>query len=117
MRKLLLPIQGDFIAPRFDLTTEIIVARFEQGKVVGDLKDFIMDSPSDEELCHMIIELNITDMVCGGIEEPHYNFLIWKKVKVIDGVIADWHTALDMAIKDGLEPGSLLNTQKSDLRL
>ncbi len=117
MRKLLLPIQGDFIAPRFDLATEIIVVRFEDGKVVGEPRNFIMDSPSDEELCQMIVELNITDVVCGGIEEMHYNFLIWKKVNVIDSIVADWHTALDMAIVDGLQPRTLLKPQDHNLSL
>ncbi|PIE65109.1 MAG: hypothetical protein CSA26_04505 [Desulfobacterales bacterium] len=117
MRKLLLPIQGDFIAPRFDLATEIVVVRFEEGKVAGEPRNFIMDSPSDEELCQMIVELNITDVVCGGIEELHYNFLIWKKVNVIDGIIADWHTALDKAVVDGLQPETLLKPQKQHLNL
>ncbi|PIE66536.1 MAG: hypothetical protein CSA26_00465 [Desulfobacterales bacterium] len=117
MRKLLLPIQGDFVAPRFDLATEIIVVRFEDGMMAGEPRNFIMDSPSDEELCQMVVELNITDVVCGGIEELHYNFLIWKKVNVIDGIIADWQTALDMAIVDGLQPRTLLKPQDGNLSL
>ncbi len=117
MRKLLLPIQGDFIAPRFDLATEIIVVHFENGKVVDEPRNYIMDSPSDEELCQMIVKLNITDVVCGGIEEIHYNFLVWKKIKVIDGIISNWNTALDQAIVDNLKSRSIIIPRKNSLKL
>lgn len=117
MRKLMLPIQGDFIAQRFDLATEIIIVRFEDGRVVDEPRTIIMERPSDEELCQMVVESNITDVVCGGIEELHYNFLIWKKVKVIDGIIADWRTALGRAINDDLPPRTILQPEDSHLSL
>jgi len=108
MRKLLMPIQGDYVAPRFDLATEVYVARFEAGKVIGDPKTIIMEKPSDEELCHMIIEEHITDVICGGIEEIHYNFLVWKKVAVKDGVIAGWEQAFQLLLEGKLKQGDIL---------
>ena len=51
MRKLMLPIQGDFIAQRFDLATEIVIVRFENGRPLAEPKTIIMEKPSDEELC------------------------------------------------------------------
>lgn len=108
MGKILIPIQGDFVAPRFDLATEILVARYENGRCTAEPKTIIMERPSDEGLCQMIVEENITDVICGGIEELHYNFLVWKKVTVFDGVIADWQTALDKALDGTLKQGDIL---------
>lgn len=108
MQKLLIPVQGDYVAPRFDLATEILVARHEKGKISGEPKSIIMERPSDEGLCQMVVEENITEVVCGGIEELHYNFLTWKKVAVIDGVISGWQKALDLAVAGKLKQGDIL---------
>ena len=108
MRKLLIPIQGDYVAPRFDLATEILMTRFENGEVVGEPKTIIMERSSDEGLCQMIVEEHITDVVCGGIEELHYNFLLWKKVNVLDGIIGGWQAALEKALAGRLRQGDIL---------
>jgi len=114
MEKLLIPVQGDFVAQRFDLATEIIIAEFDKsGEMAGEPKTIIMERASDDELCQMIIDLNITDVICGGIEEQHYNFLIWKKVTVYDSIIAKWQVALEKAVAGLLEPGAILVTANS----
>lgn len=114
MRKLLMPIQGDFVAPRFDLATEIVLVRFENGEIAGEPRNIIMERPSDEGLCQMIVEENITDVVCGGIEELHYNFLIWKKLKVLDNVIGDWKTVLEKVLTGKLQQGQILLDQHDE---
>lgn len=108
MRKLLIPIQGDYVAPRFDLATEILIVRFAEGRMLGDPRTIIMERPSDEVLCQMIVEENITDVVCGGIEELHYNFLVWKKLTVLDGVIGAWRTVMDKMLSGELRQGEIL---------
>jgi predicted Fe-Mo cluster-binding NifX family protein len=112
-----MPIQGDFIAPRFDLATEILIVRFEKGKQDGAPRTIIMERPSDEALCQMVVEENITDLVCGGIDEVHYNFLIWKKVNVVDGVIGGWSQALEKAVRAELKQGQILSSGKDNLTL
>lgn len=114
MRKLLIPIQGDYVAPRFDLATEILIARFENGEVVGEPKTIIMERASDEVLCQMVVEEHITDLVCGGIEELHYNFLVWKKVKVLDGIIGAWKLALEKALLGRLQQGEILREKEDE---
>ena len=109
MEKLLIPVQGDFVAQRFDLATEIIIAEFDTtGKLSGEPKNVIMERASDDELCQMIVDLNITDVICGGIGEQHYSFLVWKKITVYDSIIAKWRDAMDKAIAGKLEPGAIL---------
>lgn len=115
---MLIPIQGDFVAPRFDLATEIVVVSFENGKVVGEPKTIIMERPSDEGLCQMIVEEDITDVVCGGIEELHHNFLTWKKVTIVDGIIAPWQTALYKRIDGSLKQGDVLpDSEATEMKL
>lgn len=103
MRKILIPIQGDFVAPRFDLATELILAFEKNGSLLEAPHNILMEKASDEELCQRIISETITDLICGGIEETHYNFLLWKKIAIFDGVIADWQTALDKAVNKTLK--------------
>lgn len=114
MRKLLIPLQGDFVAPRFDLATEILIARFNHGKLVEGPRTIIMERPSDEGLCQMIVEEHITDVVCGGIEELHYNFMVWKKVQVRDGVIGPWRRAMEKVLAGELEQGEILQNSNDE---
>lgn len=115
MEKLLIPVQGDFVAQRFDLATEIIIAEFDKsGQMAGEPKTIIMERASDDELCQMIIDLNITDLICGGIEEQHYNFLIWKQVTVYDSIIANWRIAMNKAVSGVLEAGAILAIENGD---
>jgi len=115
MHKLMVLIQGDFIAPRFDLATEILILRHDKGEVIGEPKMIIIERPSDESLCQMAVEENISDMICGGIEEVHFNFLVWKKVTVLDGVIGSWRTAVDKAVAGMLRQGEILRSSNDEL--
>ena len=108
MQKLMVVIQGDFVAPRFDLATEVLIVRFENGKVVGEPKMIIRERSSDEALCQMAVEEHITNIICGGIEEVHFNFLVWKKVAVLDAVIGNWRTAVEKAVAGTLLQGEIL---------
>lgn len=118
VRKLLIPIQGDFVAPRFDLATEILIVRFEKQTVVGTPRTIIMERPSEEELCQLAVKENITDLVCGGIEELHYNFLAWKKVKIFDAVIGDWKSVIEKILSGTLSQGEILvHRRKKQLSL
>lgn len=98
MRKILIPIQGDFVAPRFDLATVVIIAMVKDAVLLEPPKTIIMERPSEEALCEMIIGENITDVICGGIDEVHYTFLGWKNIIVIDGVIGGWESTLEKAV-------------------
>ncbi len=114
MQKMMVLIQGDFIAPRFDLATEVLIVRFEKTKIIGEPKMIIMERSSDEDLCQMAVEENITNIICGGIEEVHYNFLVWKKVIVLDAVIGNWRTAVDKAVAGTLSQGEILLSTKDE---
>lgn len=106
--KILITIIGDDVAPRFDLTTEVLVANAEDGKVYGKIRNLLLPRPSTEELCSLILKENITVVVCGGIEEEHFNYLQWKKIEVIDGVIGPCAGALELSLTGNLKTGAIL---------
>lgn len=115
MRKILIPVQGDCVAPRFGLATEIIIAFVKNNELIEAPREIIMEKPSEEDLCNLIISENITEMVCGAIDETHYNFLVWKKVEVFDGVICDWKHAIERTIAGTIKSQGIY-TQKWQAR-
>lgn len=91
VRQVLVVIQDQQVAPRFDLALEVVVAHDDADSV----RTLILAQNSAEKLCHLILESGINDVVCGAIEEEHHQFLTWKKVKVTDNVIGPVKWALD----------------------
>jgi hypothetical protein len=53
-------------------------------------------------------------MVCGGLEEVHFNFLSWKKIVVLDAVVGCWRTAVEKAVAGSLTQGEILISTHSD---
>ena len=90
------------------------MVQFDKGNVIGEPKMIIMERSSDEVLCQMAVEENITNIICGGIEEVHYNFLVWKKVAVLDAVIGSWRTAVEKAVAGTLLQGDILLSNKDE---
>jgi predicted Fe-Mo cluster-binding NifX family protein len=115
--KILITAQGDFVAQRFDLTAEVVIATVDTGRLVGKPRTIIMDRPSPEDLCNMIMEENIALVICGGIEDRHYQFLSWKKIRVIDFVIGDHESVLMKAIVGDLKAGDMIPLTRRDLSL
>lgn len=106
--KILATIQGDDIAPRFDLTTEVLVARVVRGKISGEPRTILMPGPGSDELCGLIIKEEINLVLCGGIEESHFQYLTWKKIKVIDRIIGPVSLAIARAAEGKLQTGAVL---------
>jgi predicted Fe-Mo cluster-binding NifX family protein len=106
--KILITIHLNSVAQRFDLASEVLIADHDGQKIIGRPRTIIMSRPSAEELCNLIIKEDIKTVICGGIEELHYKFLTWKKVDVLDSVIGDYSTALDLAADGTLTSGTIL---------
>ena len=111
--KLLITIWQDQVAPRFDLTSEVLVATVDSTGEVLNSKTVVLPTVSAEDLCHMVLTERITTVICGGIEEEYFQYLTWKKVKVIDSVIAPYERALECAREGRLEPGAILRGEAS----
>ena len=106
--KILITIQDNFIAPRFDLASEVLIALCENEQVLGAPRTMLMTRPSAEELCSLIIREDINTVICGGIEESHLQYLSWKKLQVLDSVIGPYSEALQNINAGFLKPGTIL---------
>ena len=111
--KLLVTLWRDQVAPRFDLTSEVLIATLDAIGEVLHSKTVVLPTVSPEDLCHMVLTERITTVICGGIEEEYFQYLTWKKVKVIDSVIAPYEQALEFARDGRLEPGAILSRETS----
>ncbi|QER42685.1 hypothetical protein F1847_08005 [Thermodesulfobacterium sp. TA1] len=102
--KILITVEKDKVAPRFDLTREVLIAENKGEKV----RTVILPRSSAEELCSFILAENVDLVVCGGIEETYYQYLLWKKIKVIDRVIGPVKEVLKKAIQHQLKEGEII---------
>ncbi|KPJ99524.1 MAG: hypothetical protein AMJ60_04715 [Desulfobacterales bacterium SG8_35] len=106
--KILITIQKDEVAPRFDLTSEILITETQEGKITGEPRIILLPGTSGEDICGLAIKENVALLICGGIEDTHYQYLKWKKIKVVDGVIGPHEQALHSAMTNDLRPGAIL---------
>ena len=111
----LICLDEDEVAFRFDLASEVLIAQIdEQGRVQRE-KVIVLPQASAEILCRMVLTENIQVVVCGGIEEEYYQYLIWKRVKVLDAVIGPSDAALKRLAAGQLQAGDIL-IERSRLR-
>lgn len=108
IRKILITIWQDDVAPRFDLASEVLVATINVGGEIEERKTLVLPSISAEDLCQLILSEGIDMVICGGIEKEFYQYLNWKKVQVIDSVIGPFESALELAETGKLEQGAIL---------
>jgi len=108
MSRVLLALEGNDIAPRFDLAPEVLVLSSGEDGQPGESKDLVLARPSAETLCHVVAAENIETVVCGGIEDEYLQYLEWKKVRVIHSVIGNAESVLEH-LRDGtLKSGDIL---------
>ena len=112
MQKLLITIYRDYVAPRFDMSSEVLVISYDNG-VELDRKNLVLPAASADELSQLIISEGVSTVICGGIENEYYQYLNWKKVIVIDSVIGRYEDALSLALKNKLTEGKIIPEQVS----
>lgn len=108
IKKILMPISGDDVAPRFDLATEVLIIIVSKTDEIEEERTVVLPRASAEKLCHLILTEHIHDVICGGIEDEFYQFLRWKQVTVFDSVIGTWQDAFDRYMDKTLSSGDIL---------
>ncbi len=111
--KTLIPIRDDYIAPRPDTATEMVIAIHYDGRLIEEPRSILVAAPSAEAFCDIVIRERITRVVCCGIEEEYYQFLHWKKVEVTEGIIGRWRDALTQAIAGELTADSIVGIDRT----
>lgn len=110
--KVLLTLHENNIAPRFDLTAEVTIAEIKEDLLLAEPRCVLLPGPSGDELCSLILKENIEAVICGGIEDVHYQYLAWKKIRVIDRVIGPCDKALNLMLAGQLCAGAIIDTNK-----
>jgi len=106
--KILITIQDNNVAPRFDQSTEVIIAEHDGKHLTIAPRTLILPHKSAEDLSDLIIKEDVDCLICGGIEDNFHRFFVWKKITVYDGIIGSHTEALQMAVTGTLQPGLVL---------
>ena len=107
-KKILIPLYENDVAPRFDLATEVLIVTGIGKARSLDKRMVILPRASAEQLCHLAITEGVQTVICSGIEDDYYQYLIWKRIEVIDSVIGSSEVALERFIEGTLKPGEIL---------
>lgn len=107
MVKAVITLWDQNVAPRFDQATEVLVATIIDGRV-EKTRTIIPAVASADENCRLILAEHADVVVTGGIQRRYYEYLRWKKVKVLDSVMGPWEKALELLAKGGLTPEAVL---------
>lgn len=105
--KVMFAISGPDVAPRFDLTVEAIIVQVENGELTHEPRELVLSEPSGDELCGLAVSEAVDLVVCGGIDEVHFEYLAWKKIRIIDGVVGPYVEVIDLLRKDRLAAGMI----------
>jgi len=106
--KVLITIRGDFVSPRFDLTGEVLIATIYDRKLLEEPRSIILSEYSAEKICDLALKEKVQIVICGGIEEKHYQFLTWKKIKVLDSVIGPYQDVINMVLDESIQAKIML---------
>ena len=107
-KKALITLSENDVAPRFDLTTEVLITTLGADGPVAEDKTIVLAHASPEDLCQLILNEGIDIVICGGIEEEFFEYLTWKKVQVLDSVMGPWERALTGLRTGRLQAGAIL---------
>ncbi|MBI5248577.1 MAG: hypothetical protein HY912_03710 [Desulfomonile tiedjei] len=110
--RVLIPLLGDDIAPRFDLAPEAVIASVDPKRRVTVEKSIVLSHASAEALCRLIMTEKIDMVVCCAIEEEYYQYLVWKKVKVVDSVMGPYSKVLERLENGTIADGEVLLDRK-----
>lgn len=106
--KIMITTRGDFVSPRFDMSSEVIIATFYDQQLLEEPHSLVLDSVSGEVICDLALKEHVDFVVCGGIESEHYDFLTWKNITVYDSVIGPHVDVLKQVMDNALKPGAIL---------
>ncbi|WP_415719401.1 NifB/NifX family molybdenum-iron cluster-binding protein [Maridesulfovibrio sp.] len=84
--KIMIPLHNDEVAPRFDLATDVLLAKFNSAGEISE-RIIVLPQASADDLCSLATSDSTDAVICGGIDDEHYQYLKWKGIEVFDGVI------------------------------
>lgn len=109
--RIFIPLHQEEVAPRFDLSTEVLKAECGEDGLILNEKVLILPGPSAERICHMVMTEQARTVICGGIDQEVYDYLIWKSVNVIDNVIGPGALVLRSFLSGRLQAGNVVASE------
>lgn len=116
IKKILIPLFLNEVAPRFDLASEVLVVSLSRDRRVEEERTMMLPQASSEKLCHLILTEHIETVICGAIEDEYYQFLKWKKISVLDSVAGPYKEVLERYVNRTLKAGDILWERKVEGR-
>lgn len=105
--KAVITLGDQFVAPRFDLAPELLVATIQEQRTIKT-RTVIPACASAEENCRLILAEGAKILVTGGIELRYFEYLQWKKVQILDSVMGPWEKALQLLERGELSPEAVV---------
>ena len=114
MKRIMITLCRDQVAPRFDLTTEVLLLASGGELPSGpqERKYLVLARASGNELCDLVLRMDVQLVVCGAIEEDFYHYLRWKRVELISNVSGPLEAVLERAVAGALQDGDSLDEQE-----
>jgi predicted Fe-Mo cluster-binding NifX family protein len=107
--RILIPLHEDDVAPRFDLATDVLIVASSDIVEPKEHRVVVLPRASADQICHLAMTEKVQVVICGGIEDTYYRYLVWKGIEVIDSVIGHYQSALNQYIRGTLQPGTILH--------
>lgn len=105
---LLIPLFRNEVAPRLDLAGEVLLVALDDAGNETARSTILLKHPSAEEVCRIAQEERILSVICNGVEEEYWQFLRWKRIDVIDGVMGTAEAAITRYRHGKLRSGDIL---------
>ncbi len=113
MKRTLLPLCRDELAVRFDMAAEALLLLPAEGGGC-ERRHLVLAHASGEELCDLILRMDVQLVICGAIEEDYYHYLRWKRVELICDVAGPLDALLDRLAADELKDGDTLPSSNGE---
>ncbi len=104
----LVALHRDAVAPRFDRATEAWLGRIDGEGGLARSRTMVLASATAEELCRIILTENVTTVVCCGIEQEFHDYLTWKRITVLDGVVGGRDAVIGALLAGTLKADAVL---------
>ncbi|WP_353115621.1 dinitrogenase iron-molybdenum cofactor biosynthesis protein [Nitratidesulfovibrio sp.] len=104
----LVALHRDAVAPRFDRATEAWLGRIDSEGGLARSRTMVLAKASAEELCRIILTENVAIVVCCGIEQEFYDYLTWKRITVLDGVVGGRDAVIGALLAGTLKADAVL---------
>lgn len=110
--KIAIPLFGEKISPRFDLSPELWIITEENAKVVHQEK-IPTEKLNIPQRIEKLTSSGVNKVICGGIHDFSLNQLRNMGIDVFHNVIGEAEIALTIFLKGELQPGSRCERKRS----